>query len=150
MFAYVLKKSSFKTDDVPADLVEKRDKLATRAEKKKEESAKPKMVNKSALAKKIQAQLDGLDLLEKLTPRNLGRAFVVKINQVPLQLRFMVNGDDRRRSPRGAGLGPRPHRQADVARGEALDGHLSTFPAGSSCRAPSACRPRSRASGTGR
>ena len=67
MFAYVLKKSSFKTDDVPADLVEKREKLATRAEKKKEESAKPKMVNKSALAKKIQAQLDGLDLLEKLT-----------------------------------------------------------------------------------
>src|SRR5262245_59393547 len=67
MFAYVLKKSSFKTDDLPADLVEKREKLATRAEKKKEESAKPKVVNKSALAKKIQAQLDGLDLLEKLT-----------------------------------------------------------------------------------
>src|SRR5262249_43966871 len=63
----VLKKSSFKTGDVPADLVEKREKLATRAEKKKEESAKPKTVNKSALAKKIEAQLDGLDLLEKLT-----------------------------------------------------------------------------------
>jgi hypothetical protein len=67
MFAYVLKKSSFKTDAVPADLVEKREKLATRAEKKKEGPAKPKMVNKSALAKKTQAQLDGLDLLEKLT-----------------------------------------------------------------------------------
>lgn len=67
MFAYVLKKGSFKTTDVPADLSEKREKLATRTEKKKEEEAKPKTVNKSALAKKIQAQLDGLDLLEKLT-----------------------------------------------------------------------------------
>ena len=67
MFAYVQKKGSFKTADVPADLAEKREKLATRAEKKKEESAVPKTVNKSALAKKIQEQLDGLDLLEKLT-----------------------------------------------------------------------------------
>jgi hypothetical protein len=66
MFAYVLKKPSFSTADVPADLVEKREKLATRVEKKKEEATKPKTVNKGALAKKIQAQLDGLDLLEKL------------------------------------------------------------------------------------
>lgn len=34
MFAYVLKKDSFKTADVPADLAEKRDKLATRGEEK--------------------------------------------------------------------------------------------------------------------
>jgi len=67
MFAYVLKKGSFKTADLPADLAEKREKLATRVEKKKEESAKPKVVNKDALAKKIKSQLDGLDLLEKLT-----------------------------------------------------------------------------------
>ena len=67
MFAFVLKKASFKTADVPSDLAEKRDKLAARSEKKKEESAKPKTVNKEALAKKIKAQLDGLDLLEKLT-----------------------------------------------------------------------------------
>jgi hypothetical protein len=67
MFAYVLKKGSFTTAEIPPELAEKREKLATRVEKKKEESAKPKTVNKSALAKKIQAQLDGLDLLEKLT-----------------------------------------------------------------------------------
>src|SRR5688572_13526095 len=66
MFAYILKKSSFKTADVPADLAEKREKLATRVEQKKEDAAKPKVVNKDALAKKIKAQLDGLDLLEKL------------------------------------------------------------------------------------
>ena len=67
MFAYVLKKASFKTAEVPAALAEKREKLTSRAEKKKEEASKPKVVNKDALAKKIQAQLDGLDLLEKLT-----------------------------------------------------------------------------------
>lgn len=67
MFAYVLKKASFKTAAVPPDLAEKREKLASRSEKKKEEATEPKTVNKSALAKKIKAQLDGLDLLEKLT-----------------------------------------------------------------------------------
>ncbi|HYF52288.1 MAG TPA: SWIM zinc finger family protein [Planctomycetota bacterium] len=67
MFAYVLKKASFSKADVPADLAAKREKLAARVEKKVEEAAKPKQINKAALAKKIQAQLDGLDLLEKLT-----------------------------------------------------------------------------------
>jgi hypothetical protein len=66
MLAFVLKKASFKTAEVPADLAEKRDKLATRVEKKKEESIKPKTVNKDALTKKIRSQLEGLDLLEKL------------------------------------------------------------------------------------
>ena len=67
MLAYVLKKASFSSAEVPADLSEKREKLATRVEKKKEEAVKPKTVNKDALAKKIQSQLEGLDLLEKLT-----------------------------------------------------------------------------------
>lgn len=67
MFAYALKKGSFKTAEVPADLAEKRDKLASRVEKRKEEAAKPKTVNKDALAKKIKTQLEGLDLLERLT-----------------------------------------------------------------------------------
>src|SRR5688572_32449455 len=38
MFAYVFKKPSFKTADIPADIAEKREKLATRVEKKKEEA----------------------------------------------------------------------------------------------------------------
>ncbi|MCX5660844.1 MAG: SWIM zinc finger family protein [Planctomycetota bacterium] len=67
MFAYVLKKASFKAAEVPADLAAKREKLASREEKKKDEVAKPKVVNQAALAKKIKAQLDGLDLLERLT-----------------------------------------------------------------------------------
>lgn len=67
MFAFVQKKALFTKAAIPADLASKREKLTARAEKKVEDAAKPKTVNKSALAKKIQAQLDGLDLLEKLT-----------------------------------------------------------------------------------
>ncbi len=66
MYAFVQGKP-FSTAEVPVDLAEKRGKLQQRAEKKKVDQTKPKKVNKAALAKKIKAQLDGLDLLEKLT-----------------------------------------------------------------------------------
>lgn len=59
--------SKFTIADVPEDLAAKREKAAARVEKKKVDASKPRKVNKSALAKKIQAQLDGIDLLEKLT-----------------------------------------------------------------------------------
>jgi hypothetical protein len=70
MFAYVQDSAQFKVADVPEDLQAKRDKAEARAEKKKAAVGIPKKVNKPALAKKIKAQLDGLDLLERLT-RNL-------------------------------------------------------------------------------
>ena len=66
MYAYVDGKT-FTTEDVPEDIAEKREKMQVRAEKKKVEAKKPKKVNKAALAKKIKAQLGGLDLLETLT-----------------------------------------------------------------------------------
>ena len=66
MYAFVQGKK-FTAADVPADLAAKREKSQARVEKKKEEADKPKVVNKAALAKKIKAQLDGIDLLEKLT-----------------------------------------------------------------------------------
>ncbi|HTN75588.1 MAG TPA: SWIM zinc finger family protein [Pirellulaceae bacterium] len=66
MYAYAQKKG-FATADVPAALAEKREKLSVRVEKKKEEQNTPKQVDKVALAKKIKAQLAGLDLLETLT-----------------------------------------------------------------------------------
>jgi len=66
MYAFVLKKP-FTEAVVPDDLAAKREKLATRVEKKAEEATKPKVVNKAALAKKVKAQLDGMDVLEKLT-----------------------------------------------------------------------------------
>ncbi|MDR0271123.1 SWIM zinc finger family protein [Paenibacillus sp.] len=62
----------FTTAEVPDELAAKREKAEKREEKKAKEAAegttaKPKKVNKSALKKKIMAQLEGLDVLEKLT-----------------------------------------------------------------------------------
>ncbi|QEH36067.1 hypothetical protein OJF2_46250 [Aquisphaera giovannonii] len=57
----------FTTAEVPEEISSKREKVAARVEKKKAEAEKPVAVNKAALAKKIKAQLDGIDLLEKLT-----------------------------------------------------------------------------------
>lgn len=66
MYAYVQKKS-FKTAAVPEDLQAKREKSQARVEKKQTEVEKPKQVNLGALAKKIKAQLAGIDILERLT-----------------------------------------------------------------------------------
>jgi hypothetical protein len=66
MYAYAQKKP-FATAPVPAELQAKREKLAVRAEKKAAEPEKPKQVNQAALAKKIKAQLEGIDVLERLT-----------------------------------------------------------------------------------
>jgi len=63
---YTQQKGQFKTREPSDDLLAKREKKAARAEKKVEEAAKPKKVNTAALQKKIVAQRDGLDLLEKL------------------------------------------------------------------------------------
>lgn len=58
---------TFSSAEVPAELAAKREKAAAQVEKRKAETEKPAKVNKSALAKKIKAQLEGIDLLEKLT-----------------------------------------------------------------------------------
>ena len=58
--------ATFVEKDVPADIAEKRSKLQVKAEKKKVEADKPQKVNTSALKKKIQIQLDALNLLESL------------------------------------------------------------------------------------
>ena len=57
----------FAAAEVPEEIASKREKAATRVEKKKVDADKPVKVNKASLAKKIQAQIDGIDLLEKLT-----------------------------------------------------------------------------------
>ncbi len=66
MYAFVEGKK-FSPAEVPEALAAKREKLSNRVEKRKVDAEKPVKVNKSALAKKIKAQLDGIDLLEKLT-----------------------------------------------------------------------------------
>ncbi len=68
LYAFAQKKP-FATAAVPADLQAKREKLTARKEKQAEAAAappKPKEVNTAALAKKVKAQLDGMDVLEKL------------------------------------------------------------------------------------
>ncbi|MEM7604558.1 MAG: SWIM zinc finger family protein [Myxococcota bacterium] len=57
---------AFTVADVPEDIAAKRAKQVARAENRKARAAKPKKVNKRALAKKIDAQLDGLATLETL------------------------------------------------------------------------------------
>jgi len=66
MYAYA-RGDKFTVAPVPADVVAKRDKAKGREEAKREKPAGPKKVDTKALAKKIEAQLAGLDLLEKLT-----------------------------------------------------------------------------------
>lgn len=58
--------TKFVEKDVPLEIMEKRAKIQQRVEKKKTEVEKPHKVNTSALKKKIQTQLDGLNLLESL------------------------------------------------------------------------------------
>jgi hypothetical protein len=79
MYAFVQGKP-FAPAAVPEDLQAKREKVQARAEKKQVEADRaPKQVNKGALAKKIQAQLDGIDVLEQLT-RDLVRLGVGNMN----------------------------------------------------------------------
>lgn len=66
LYAYA-KKKPFTTAPVPDDLQAKREKLVSRAEKKAVEAETPKQVNQAALAKKVKAQLAGIDVLERLT-----------------------------------------------------------------------------------
>jgi hypothetical protein len=58
---------AFAEADVPDDLAAKREKAAARVERRKADPDRPAKVDKAALAKKIRAQLEGIDLLERLT-----------------------------------------------------------------------------------
>jgi hypothetical protein len=62
-----VQKKKFTPAPVPEDLQAKREKVQARTEKKQADAEKPRQVNLSALAKKIKAQLDGIDVLERLT-----------------------------------------------------------------------------------
>ena len=67
MYAYI-NGQNFITDETPQDIVEKREKAENKEKKKKTGSEeKSKKVNKNALVKKLQAQKEGLELLEKIT-----------------------------------------------------------------------------------
>ena len=61
-----LEGKTFTTAEVPRDIQEKREKAEKRASVKKEKSEAPRQVNKSALVKKLHAQMEGLSLLDKV------------------------------------------------------------------------------------
>src|SRR5678816_3120565 len=71
--------AKFVEKDVPADISEKRAKIQQRVEKKKVEADKPHKVNTTALKKKIQTQLEGINLLESLV-NDLVRAGLGTLN----------------------------------------------------------------------
>lgn len=57
--------ANFTTAPIPEDIIAKRAKAAVRREKKKEQPTNTRKVNKSALTKKLKAQLEGLDILDR-------------------------------------------------------------------------------------
>lgn len=68
LYAYI-QGQAFTEAPIPEDIASKREKAEKREEKKQLEAtapSKPKKVNTSALKKKLNAQLEGLDLLESL------------------------------------------------------------------------------------
>jgi len=65
LYAYA-QGAKFIEQEAPADIAEKRVKMQQRTEKKKVEVEKPQKVNTNALKKKIQTQLEGMNLLESL------------------------------------------------------------------------------------
>jgi uncharacterized Zn finger protein len=82
MYAYAQKKP-FTAAPVPDDLQAKRERLATRSEKKAATADTPKQVNHAALAKKIKAQLAGIDVLERLT-HDLVRLTCLPVTSPPM------------------------------------------------------------------
>ncbi len=85
LFAYINGKK-FEEAEIPADILGKRDKIEQREEKKKVEAVKgPKKVNKSALKKKIVAQIEGLELLTKITG-NFAQSGLGTVNAKTLQM----------------------------------------------------------------
>src|SRR5262245_58072428 len=135
MYAYAQGKK-FTPAPVPPDLQAKREKLAARAEKKAAEPDKPKQVNQAALAKKVKAQLAGIDVLEKLT-HDLVRLGIGNMNaKLAAQMRKQADqlGDAYLPGARAAlyrylqlfadeegHFADKPSRQAERAHTEALD-----------------------------
>ncbi len=77
----------------PEEVTTKRGKVAVRAEKKKEREVTPKKVNKAALVKKLEVQMEGLSKLEVLIHDlcrggigNIGAKALDSIDQLSLQL----------------------------------------------------------------
>ena len=94
LYAY-LDGETFETAVAPEDVLQKREKATERAAKKKATSKAPRKTNKSALKKKLAAQLEGIDLLQTLThdlvARGLGNFNAKAAKEVETHARQLGN-----------------------------------------------------------
>lgn len=100
MLAYVANGAAFPVGKPPADLLEKRAKLAVKAEKKAAApaaEAAPRKVDKAAAAKKTKEQSDALDTLETfivdLVNAGLGGLTAKSIKAIDNQVKRMADAD---------------------------------------------------------
>lgn len=73
LYAYEANSGAFTVDDIPEDILSKREKIEKKQEKKaqvkesiKEKADKPKKINKAAFVKKADTQLVGLEMAHKM------------------------------------------------------------------------------------
>lgn len=66
LFAYI-DGYDFKTAEIPQDIINKRKKGEIKKERQRQGEKMPRKINRSAALKKIKAQMEGLELLEKIT-----------------------------------------------------------------------------------
>lgn len=80
LYQYYLKKDSFVIGQLPEDIISKREKLEKKEQKQKQGQSKPKKVNTSAFIKKMQAQLEGIKLVDKFISEcfSVGLASITK------------------------------------------------------------------------
>lgn len=92
LYAYVQAPDSFTEADIPEDILSKREKIEKKAEKKatekKEQSAKPKKINTTALLKKIETQLQGVEVAKKL----LNNIVYAGLSSVDAKSKKVING----------------------------------------------------------
>lgn len=74
MYAFIEGKE-FKVDTVPEDILAKREKVEKREQTKVEKKKAPVKKNKSALKKKINSQIEGLEFLDKIIKSILKQGF---------------------------------------------------------------------------
>lgn len=83
LYQYFLKKDSFAIGKLPEDIISKREKIEKKEQKKKQEQSKPKKVNVSAFVKKMQKQLEGINLVDKFIDECFTVGFAsITMNQI--------------------------------------------------------------------
>ncbi|WFD09726.1 hypothetical protein [Tepidibacter hydrothermalis] len=74
MYSFANEKE-FTVESIPEDILEKREKKEKREKNKAEKKKTPKKKNKTAIKKKINAQLEGIELLDKIVKSILKKGF---------------------------------------------------------------------------